>query len=1167
MAAERLFEVCLLPARHGDAVLLRYGKRTSPHYVLVDGGPRKAYPEMLAQLREKLEGSRTLQLAVVTHIDTDHIDGIALLMREPGLAIKDFWFNGWPQIQPDYPPPERSPQDSRGAGEGMVTELLIAKNRYRWNAQFEGSAVRADASAGLPEVTLEGGLKLTILGPRRDELKKLREKWQEALDKLHIAGGDHDAMAKALAGHPLLRGEETQRAQPDDPMAIVQKLDRSVANLSSIAFIAEYQGRRCLLLGDADMRVLEETVAQWCAEHGEEKLELQAVKLSHHASFANLTSGFLQAIRCRNFLVSTDGSGPKHPDPRCIDLLVRNVDDPCLHFNYRTEATLPWAVPPGAKRKYRSRYPEPGRAGISLDLLEKEGTVNTMAHTPAPEILPARYAETDLGLVQIDEDRRIVYANESGRKMLGIRALGVRLDELFDAAGAQTLADEMGRRRKGEVGNYPLAGVRASDGKFVEFEVTGLPLITPSGEFKGSFGIFRNLDVRSVTADLERLNRDGSMSSGEIFQSLAKSLSRLFEFEMVSVTRFSSDFGHMCAFSIVGDQQSLVEPSGRERRWWDLNDETRKFLAVEGVSHIDDLEAFLKKPEWETVYKDPKTQAFLDAGYKSALRRDVKRGNKTIGSFSLQSKTHAAYTDADDRTMALLPIEPIVVAAFEAWDRRISTGKIDLLKKLNGFTDIPKACNTLADDLAALFNWSHVSIFQVRHGDNVLQMLGQSPRGDAALFKEKYRQPIKVDASPYGVLGHVVEDQVTHNVGNVDAKKGIYVRPPGAEKVRSELAVPILSPEDGRVRYIINVEDVNEDAFSADEQSALEELAGEVSLSLARIADIYFLSECFRTSSDSVLILDSQMLVRRCNPAASQMLGYKEAKCLAGQPLADIFRDRVAFERQWKQPDDDLGELEVIRVGERSPGVEPTFFPAAVTRSFLPRVIGGAVLVLRDMREMQRRVESETLGRAAYKVAVETSTYAVAAAALVEAVMPHCGEEDRVLLDHALANITRVRDGYARLAASHAGTESEVQLAWLDLGAELRALLGDLPPHEQGRIRLDAQPGLPKIKGDYFPLRIVFDTLITPLVRCAPKESPVKLELSRDSGKVVARIVGHLAEDGEGGLSRDASEANTTADLAKTYISDVMRRHQAHFALRDAGKGAREYVVEFPEGA
>jgi hypothetical protein len=113
--------------------------------------------------------------------------------------------------------------------------------------------------------------------------------------------------------------------------------------------VLEVDGVRVLFGADAHTDLLESSVERMAKELGEQRLRVDAVKLSHHGSSSNISERLLQSIDCTHFLVSTDGKRFKHPDAETIELIGKagRADGrvPTVYFNYRCPTTLPWATP------------------------------------------------------------------------------------------------------------------------------------------------------------------------------------------------------------------------------------------------------------------------------------------------------------------------------------------------------------------------------------------------------------------------------------------------------------------------------------------------------------------------------------------------------------------------------------------------------------------------------------------------------------------------------------------------------------------------------------------------------------------------------------------------------------------------------------------------------
>ncbi len=151
-----------------------------------------------------------------------------------------------------------------------------------------------------------------------------------------------------------------------------EKPDSSVPNGSSIALLAEFDGRAVLLTGDAYPAVLVSSIEALQRERGREgeRLKLDAYKLSHHGSANATTAALLDAIDCRRYLVSTNGNIFYHPDRETIArVITRGGPEPTLVFNYRSAYNGLWDEPSLKTRYgYRTEFPAAGAEGLRVSL-------------------------------------------------------------------------------------------------------------------------------------------------------------------------------------------------------------------------------------------------------------------------------------------------------------------------------------------------------------------------------------------------------------------------------------------------------------------------------------------------------------------------------------------------------------------------------------------------------------------------------------------------------------------------------------------------------------------------------------------------------------------------------------------------------------------------------
>src|SRR5688500_500725 len=136
-----MYTIHLLPAAFGDSILIEYGRKDEPHYILIDGGPYYNFANILAAIREIAPRLTTLELLVITHIDIDHIDGTITLLNQndPPFIIKEVWFNGYKELTQLK---ESSVDDLLGPLQGEYLSNLIIEKKLTHNITgFNGRAV------------------------------------------------------------------------------------------------------------------------------------------------------------------------------------------------------------------------------------------------------------------------------------------------------------------------------------------------------------------------------------------------------------------------------------------------------------------------------------------------------------------------------------------------------------------------------------------------------------------------------------------------------------------------------------------------------------------------------------------------------------------------------------------------------------------------------------------------------------------------------------------------------------------------------------------------------------------------------------------------------------------------------------------------------------------
>ena len=314
-----------LQANDGDCLLLHYDGADSPGLILIDGGSAGVYRDVLEKRLEQLRGNKPsldLRLVVVSHIDADHITGIVDMFRQmsesvnsgkgPRWKVASLWHNAFEKTAGSRAASVASVTVAAaasgkvdvnglvGKGLGEQAQAVVASVKQgkdlqgfaakltRINSETRGDLVMAPES-GLNTIKIDRTLTFTILGPHQAELDKLETEWK-----------------KSKAKHPK-----------DEHAAAADYLNRTVPNLSSIVFLAEYaaskgQPVRILLTGDAGGDLILEGLESARLLDSDGRIKVDVLKVQHHGSKHSVTEDFFHKVLADRYVISGNG---KHGIP------------------------------------------------------------------------------------------------------------------------------------------------------------------------------------------------------------------------------------------------------------------------------------------------------------------------------------------------------------------------------------------------------------------------------------------------------------------------------------------------------------------------------------------------------------------------------------------------------------------------------------------------------------------------------------------------------------------------------------------------------------------------------------------------------------------------------------------------------------------------------------
>jgi beta-lactamase superfamily II metal-dependent hydrolase len=366
-----VFTLEALQAFHGDSLLVHVGDRL----ILVDGGPVNTYAQSLRPRLEQLRAARApggvlnIDLAMVSHIDADHILGLTDLGREmveladdhqpQPYDIRTLWHNAFDDILGNQADELRTaaadalrdgpPDKLRTSGLSVVASVAQGRE-LRDQATKLGWAINRpfDGLVSAPRKITLGDATITVVSPHTAQLAKLQGAWE-----------------KYLTHHK-------------DVASVAAYSDSSVYNLSSIVVLVEAGGKRMLLCGDArGDHVLKGLEEAGLADGGVTKLDI--LKLPHHGSIRNVEQAFFERLPASHYVISADGRNG-NPETATLDAITAaraGDDDFEIHLTNhdgeegvakRLDAFV--AARDAAGRKFRVSFRDPKALALHIDLAD-----------------------------------------------------------------------------------------------------------------------------------------------------------------------------------------------------------------------------------------------------------------------------------------------------------------------------------------------------------------------------------------------------------------------------------------------------------------------------------------------------------------------------------------------------------------------------------------------------------------------------------------------------------------------------------------------------------------------------------------------------------------------------------------------------------------------------
>ncbi|EGU9030327.1 MBL fold metallo-hydrolase [Vibrio parahaemolyticus] len=272
-------ELITLTESNADSFLLKISGQDRDRHILIDGGYRQDARRALALIESIIEEHKKIDLVVLTHVDTDHINGLLAIFKNEKVtssSVDKVLFNV-PHSNEEMVALKKKPTQCGYNDGNKLLKVLLDKE-----IKFE-SAMQGDTHYIDNEISVE------VLAPTRSALEEDHKEWRDT-NIGHDADITYD---KDL----LINEEHSEDSKPQ--------------NVSSIVCLIKANGKSALLCGDS--------VPSQVISGVSEVTPVDIFKIPHHGSKHNISKDLLKLFPSRKYLIP--GNRTSYPNFFTIALL------------------------------------------------------------------------------------------------------------------------------------------------------------------------------------------------------------------------------------------------------------------------------------------------------------------------------------------------------------------------------------------------------------------------------------------------------------------------------------------------------------------------------------------------------------------------------------------------------------------------------------------------------------------------------------------------------------------------------------------------------------------------------------------------------------------------------------------------------------------------------
>ena len=560
------------------------------------------------------------------------------------------------------------------------------------------------------------------------------------------------------------------------------------------------------------------------------------------------------------------------------------------------------------------------------------------------------------------------------------------------------------------------------------------------------------------------------------------------------------------------------------------------------------------------VRQRPIVQRLIADGIKSFIVVPVRQDDKVTTVLTLLSRERGRYGVKEYDILRSLPVEQALRMAGEWHRQRLAQLVRETMPSFAEAKTHRALAQIVAQRLAMMFNWEHVSLFKVNHLEQQFELLEQSDRtSDGFKLPTDYRQSFTE-----GLMGQALRDETHRAIDDTQSPDLPYPYIQLYERSRSSLCIPIRL--DSTIIWMLNIEDAATHAFHGTDLEGALALVAELTRTLDRLFQAHLTENILDLTDQGAVVIDAMGRICNLNKAAQALLGGNKQE-LEGRPFVefatseykDVLAERSPTNERHIVLRDIRGTLRPVIASLRRPNDDHDH----------------KIWLLTDTVQQDWNIERRYLRETVHDVAQQTRVPLMIAGRLVNRLTHLVANDDvgaRVgdIIDKALKQLGKADITYERLIGSLVDKRNPEEVrAPLNLADILTEVLSELPDDDRLQIKSNIR-GKPIVLAEQNAIVFVLKSILFYLLRKKPVERSVEVSVAAEQQGVRLRL--SIADRRAPTVcppldvvSRYEEEARATAALAPDSLRTAIESQGGQVRIPDLNAATMTFEVWLPE--